>query len=109
MADLHLPRLHLPGMLAWLRYAERITLSPEGNDTAAMGRLVRGLLSRGQNVLPVSLHSSSLSIGHNPYVRSKADLHHFYDRLSAILDHLASRFGVRFARCTDLPGMLADG
>jgi len=109
LADLHLSRLHLPGVLAWLRCAERITLSPEGNDPAAMGRLVRGLLSRGQNVLPISLHSSSLSIGHNPYVRSRADLNHFYDRLSASLDRLAGHFAVRFVRCTELAGMLADG
>jgi hypothetical protein len=109
LADLNLSRLHLPGVLAWLRCAERITLSPEGNDPAAMCRLARSLLSRGQNVLAISLHSSSLSIGHNPYVRSRAELYHFYDRLSAILDQLAGRFAVRFARCTELPELLADG
>ena len=30
-------------------------------------------------------------------------------RLSAILDRLAGRFAVRFVRCTELTGMLADG
>jgi len=99
----------LPGLLAWTRCAERITLSPEGNDATAAGRLVASLLGRGQRALALSLHSSSLSVGRNPYVRSKAELHGFYDRLSAILDLLAGRFGVRFAGALALPALLTDG
>jgi hypothetical protein len=103
------PRHLLPGLLAWSRCAERITLSPEGNDVVAAGRLVASLLGRGQRVLALSLHSSSLSVGRNPYVRSRAELHAFYDQLSAILDMLATRHGVRFADPLDLPALLADG
>ena len=104
------PARHLlPGLLAWSRCAERITLSPEGNDADAAGRLVTALLGRGQRVLALSLHSSSLSVGRNPYVRSRAELHGFYDQLSAILDMLAGRHGVRFVRALDLPALLADG
>ena len=99
---------HLPGLLAWTRCAERITLSPEGNDASAAGRLVSSLLRRGQNVLALSLHSSSLSAGQNPYVRSRADLHLFYDRFSAILDLLAGRFAVRFVSAPELPGLLSS-
>lgn len=102
------PRHILPGLLAWSRCAERITLSPEGNDADAVGRLVASLLGRGQKVLALSLHSSSLSIGQNPYVRTKADLHGFYDQLSAILDMLAGRYGVQFVASPDLPARLAD-
>ncbi len=98
----------LLGPLAWSRCAERITLSPEGNDAVAAGRLVASLLGRGQNVLALSLHSSSLSVGRNPYVRSRAELHGFYDRLSAILDMLAGRYAVQFIGSLDLPGRLAD-
>jgi len=100
------PRHVLPGMLAWSRCAERITLSPEGNDAVAVGRLVASLLGRGQRVLALSLHSSSLSIGQNPYVRTKAELHGFYVQLSAILDMLVARHGVRFAASLDLPAQL---
>lgn len=85
--------------LTRLHCAERITLSPEGNDFPAMRRLADGLAARGQNVLTLSFHSSSLEIGGSPYVQSRADLHAFYDRLSAILDYLASGLGVTF---TDL-------
>ena len=102
------PRHILPGLLAWSRCAERITLSPEGNDAVAVGRLVQALLGRGQKVLALSLHSSSLSIGQNPYVRSRADLHGFYDRLSAILDMLAGRHAMQFVASLDLPARL-DG
>jgi hypothetical protein len=104
------PRRHiLPGLLAWSRCAERITLSPEGNDANAVGRLVASLLGRGQKVLALSLHSSSLSMGRNPYVRSRADLHGFYDRLSAIMDMLAGRYGVEFLPVLDVPARLHDG
>jgi hypothetical protein len=102
------PRHILPGLFAWSRCAERITLSPEGNDAVAAGRLAQALLGRGQKVLALSLHSSSLSVGRNPYVRSKADLHGFYDQLSAILDMLAGRHRMRFAAALELPALLAD-
>jgi hypothetical protein len=105
----HLLAQVLPGLLAWSRCAERVTLSPEGNDSGAVGRLVAALLGRGQRVLALSLHSSSLSVGRNPYVQSRADLHRFYDQLSAALDLLAGRYNVGFVDVQALPGLLADG
>ncbi len=93
-------RLPLGALLTRSHCAERITLSPEGNDVAAMRRLAAGLQAHGQTLLALSFHSSSLTIGGNPYVRSKADLHTFYDRLSGILDYLTTRTGCRFI---DLP------
>jgi hypothetical protein len=101
-------RQNLRGLLAWTRCAERITLSPEGNDVTAAARLVHSLLGRGRNVLALSMHSSSLSVGRNPYVRSKADLHRFYDQISAIMTLLADRFAVRFVPALALPALLAD-
>ncbi|MGH7042072.1 MAG: polysaccharide deacetylase family protein [Acetobacteraceae bacterium] len=112
------PRLYRPlagpnpsalrAVLSWLRLAERITLSPEGNDTAAMRRLIRGQEAAGQRVLTVSFHSSSLAVGHNPYVQSQKELHMFYDRLSAVLDGLARRPETRFAGVPELVGLLAE-
>ena len=92
-------RLPMRALLTRSHCAERITLSPEGNDVSAMRRLASGLQARGQFLLALSFHSSSLAIGGNPYVRSRADLHTFYDRLSGILHHLSTRTGCRF---TDL-------
>ncbi len=88
-------RTWLGALLTRAHCAERITLSPEGNDLGAMRRLVRGLLARGQPLLALSFHSSSMTVGGSPYVQSRAELHEFYDRLSGILDDLAGR-GCRF-------------
>ncbi|MCO6415400.1 polysaccharide deacetylase family protein [Siccirubricoccus sp. KC 17139] len=98
--------LRIASVVAQTRFAERITLSPEGNDLGAMMRLVKGLRRRGVPVLVLSFHSSSLMVGRSPYVRSRAELHHFYDRLSAILAHLAAEPGLRFARIADIPALL---
>ncbi len=96
----------LAGALTRSRFAERITLSPEGNDVRAMLRLLRHLRARGQSVFVLSFHSSSLAVGRNPYVRTRADLHGFYDRLSEVLDAM-DRQGFAFARLSDLPNHLA--
>jgi len=100
-------RLRVPSLLTRSRCAERITLSPEGNDASAMRRLVRHLRRRGEMVFPLSFHSSSLAPGRNPYVQSRADLHYFYDRLSAQLDHFAGALGGRFAALPEIPALLA--
>ncbi len=94
-------------LLTRTRCAERITLSPEGNDITAMQRLVRSLAARGQSVLPLSFHSSSLHPGRNPYVRSRAELHHFYDRLSALLAFLADAMQAEFVALDAVPGRFA--
>ena len=95
-------------MLSRSRCAERITLSPEGNDFPAMRRLVNGLCARGQTILALSFHSSSLEVGGNPYVMARADLHAFYDRLSAVLDYLANGLGFAFSDILRVPDHLSD-
>lgn len=98
--------LHVASVLTRSRCAERITLSPEGNDVAAMRRLLTGLLARGQDIFALSFHSSSLQAGRNPYVGSKAEMHGFYDRLSEVLDFMASSLAVRFASIEQIPALL---
>lgn len=101
-----LQSLRLAGLLTQTRVAERITLSPEGNDLHAMMRLVRRLRQAGERILVLSFHSSSLAVGRSPYVRSQADLHYFYDRLSGILDFIASQAPVRFVSLAEIPSLL---
>lgn len=98
-------RQPLRGLLAATRAAERITLSPEGNDVAAASRLVRALRARGEAVLSLSFHTSSLTPGHNPYVRTAAELTAFLDRLAAMLDVVAGE-GLRFVSLDEVPGLL---
>ena len=98
--------LHILALATRLRAVERITLSPEGNDLPAMKRLVRSLHAAGSRVFVVSLHSSSLTVGRNPYVRSEYDLRHLYDRLSGILDFMLREFSMRFSSLSRLPSLL---
>ena len=101
-----LKQLHLRSVLSRLRYAERVTLSPEGNDVAEMARLLRHLVDDGQRIVSLSFHSSSLAVGSNPYVQTKAELHLFYDRLSAILDAMAGQLNFTFHALADIPRLL---
>ncbi|MEJ0016022.1 MAG: hypothetical protein WDN25_05555 [Acetobacteraceae bacterium] len=101
-----LSRWHVPGILSRLRCVERVTLSPEGNDEAAMLRFLRSRLAAGQRIFSLSFHSSSLALGRNPYVQTRADLHGFYDRLSGILDAMASRLGFGFVSLGEMPALL---
>ncbi len=103
-----LTRFRVPSIVTRLRFAERITLSPEGNDPRAMLRLVRHLHAQGQTIFVLSFHSSSLAVGRNPYVRTKADLHGFYDRLSSVLDTMSSKMHFKFASLAELPGYLQE-
>lgn len=98
-----LARLRVTAAMTRLGFAERITLSPEGNDVAAMLRLVSALRARGQTIFVLSFHSSSLAVGRNPYVRTRADLHQFYDRLSGVLTAMSDTLGFGFARLSELP------
>jgi len=98
---------HAQALLSRLRCAERLTLSPEGNDAGDMLRFLRHRLRLGQTVFSLSFHSSSLAPGRNPYVRSRADLHHFYDTFSEVLDAMASGLGFGFAALADIPALLS--
>ena len=94
--------------LARMHCVERITLSPEGNDVAAMRRLVETLVARGHRVLTLSFHSSSLDVGRNPYVHTKAELHDFLDRLSEILHYLVDARGFQAIAMDSIPRLLEE-
>jgi phosphatidylinositol alpha-1,6-mannosyltransferase len=88
--------LHAGGLLARAGLVERITLSPEGSDLAAMCRLTRALLAGGTRVLTLSYHSPSLEPGHTPYVRNERDLAVFLDRISGFLSFFRDEIGGEF-------------
>ncbi len=85
--------LHAGGVLARLGVLERVTLSPEGADAAAMIRLLRARHAAGQRAFALTYHSPSLEPGHTPYVRTTADLARFCDTLHAVLDFFFGPFG----------------
>ena len=101
--------LRAPGLLARARLLERITLSPEGSDLAAMQRLTRALLRRGERVFTLSYHSPSLEPGNTPYVRDRRDLAIFLDRLSGYLSFFRDEIGGVFLTVKQLHAQLQSG
>ncbi len=97
----------LLSLLTRTRCAERVTLSPEGNDPGAMKRLVRHMLKTNHSILTASFHSSSFTVGGNPYVETRANLHGFYDRLSEILDYMIYDAGFVPRNILQIPALLA--
>ena len=96
----------LGALLARTHCAERITLSPEGNDVAAMQRLLSGLLARGQGVFALSFHSSSAAPGRNPYVRDADGLRAFIERLDATLEQMRQLLPGGFISLDRVPFLL---
>ncbi|MBM3777402.1 MAG: WalW protein [Acidimicrobiia bacterium] len=86
-------RFHVPGLLARLRIADRLVLSPEGFSLAEMKRLATHLVRRGTRILTLTLHSTSIEPGHTPYVRSHADQQAFLARLEAFLRYFFRTLG----------------
>lgn len=101
--------LRAPGLLARAGLLERITLSPEGSDLAAMLRLTRELLRRGERIFTLSYHSPSLEPGNTPYVRDRRDLAVFLDRLSGYLSFFRDEIGGLFLTVKELHARLAEG
>lgn len=101
-------RLRADGLLSWVRCAERVTLSPEGNNGRALRRLASQLYAARTGIFVVSFHSSSLMVGANPYVSSRADVHEFYDRLSSLFSYLVDSLGVSFEKLADVPNFFAE-
>lgn len=101
--------LHAGGLLARAGLLERITLSPEGSDLAAMRRLTRALLAGGTRILTLSYHSPSLEPGHTPYVRNERDLAIFLDRISGFLSFFRDEIGGEFLTIAEIRARLLGG
>jgi uncharacterized protein Usg len=101
--------LHAGGLLARAGLLERITLSPEGSDLAAMCRLTRALLADGTRILTLSYHSPSLEPGHTPYVRNERDLAVFLDRISGFLSFFRDEIGGEFLTVAEMRTRLLGG
>ncbi len=97
------------GLLARAGLLERITLSPEGSDLAAMLRLTRTLLKRGERIFTLSYHSPSLEPGNTPYVSTYRDLAVFLDRISGFLSFFRDELGGMFLTVKELHDQLRVG
>jgi phosphatidyl-myo-inositol dimannoside synthase len=101
--------LRAAGLLARAGLLERITLSPEGSDLAAMLRLTRTLRRRGERIFTLSYHSPSLEPGNTPYVRTHRDLAVFLDRISGFLSFFRDELDGVFLTVKQLDDQLRAG
>ncbi len=103
-----LSALRLPGVLARLRAAERLRLSPEGHGLADMQRLTRALLARGERVFTLSFHSPSLAPGYTSYVRTPAQRDEFVARLRAYIEWFQAELDGRATTPLELHAQLTE-
>ena len=76
---------------------ERIRLSPEGFRLRDLERLTRQMLDRGERVFSLSLHSTSVLAGANPYVATERDVELILERLDRFLGWFGREMGGEFA------------
>jgi hypothetical protein len=73
--------LRVPSILAHLRLADTITLTPEGVTADEQIRLIRAMLKRGCRRFVLHYHSPSLSPGNTPYARDRTGAETLVQRL----------------------------
>jgi hypothetical protein len=76
--------LRLPSILARLRLADTITLTPEGVTAEEQARLIRAMLKRGCRRFVLHYHSPSLSPGNTPYARDRTGAETLVQRLQQV-------------------------
>jgi hypothetical protein len=86
-------RLGLTSVLRHLKLINRVTLTPEGVPLDEAIALTRFLVAGGHRVFTLWYHSTSLTPGSAPYVRSRADLQHFLGWIEAYLEFFVGELG----------------
>ncbi len=89
-------RCHMAGVMARLGLFDRIRLTPEDMNFADLQRLTRTMLHSGKRLFSLTYHSPSLTPGHTPYVRDRAEL----DCFLTLIEKYCEFF---FARCGGKP------
>lgn len=95
-------RLHVPGMLSRTGLLTRSRLTPEGVPADEQCRLLDALVARGCTTFTMVYHSPSLSPGHTPYVRTRADLAAFLETIETVLTHFRDALGGRFTTLSQI-------
>lgn len=95
-------RYKLASILRRLKMIDRISLTPEGIPLDEAKKLTQFLLAANHRVFTVTYHSTSLTPGSTPYVRSAADLHRFLGWLDAYLEFFVGELGGVPAVPTDI-------
>ena len=85
--------LRLPSVLARLRIADTITLTPEGVTEEEQIRLIRAMLKRGSRQFVLHYHSPSLSPGNTPYARDETGAETLIHRLEHVCQFFFNEIG----------------
>lgn len=93
LASLFNKRLRVPGILARLRLADRIKLSPEGYSITEMMALTHHLIRKGVTVFTLSLHSSSVMVGGSPYADTADDVALIFERCAQYCHFFMNQLG----------------
>lgn len=105
----HAQRLRLGGVFARSGLLERVRLSPEGADLAALKRLTHHLHGRGERLFTLYFHSPSLMPGCTEYVRTERELEAFLGTLQSywrwFRDELGGEFHTHAALAEELRGL----
>jgi hypothetical protein len=98
--------MRAPGLCARLGVLERIRLTPEGADYAALRRLTESMLAQGHRIFSLTYHSPSLAPGNTPYVADRADLETFLRTIAQYLEYFINDVGGRPTTLTALYRLL---
>lgn len=92
---------HPIGFMWHTRLLRKLYLSPELNDAENLNLLVDSALSRGQNVIHMYLHSSSLIDGATGLFDEQNSLSAICQRIKATVEHLQRKAPVQFCTITE--------
>jgi len=92
----------VPAILSRSNIVKRITLTPEGVSAHDQKVLLRTLYDAGERFFSLAYHSSSLGVGHTPYVQSKGDLANFLGNLREVLTFFKQDLGGNFVTATEV-------
>jgi hypothetical protein len=101
-------RLHLVGLLWHARLLRRVHVSPELCSVRDMLACAEAAIARRVPVVNMYFHSSSLSPGGNPYVRSTRELEAFYAAIATFWERLRARYRVRACTLSEARSLVAS-
>ena len=90
-----LRRLRSVGILDRLGIVRRIKYSPEQADLRRMKQLADAFLAQNAPAVVMMFHSTSLTPGLSPYVKTEQDLDRFHQNLEATFEHCLNRRGMK--------------
>jgi hypothetical protein len=99
--------LKIPALFSRANIVRRVTLTPEGVSAAHQKKLLKRLYDNGDRYFSLAYHSSSLGIGHTPYVQSRQELHALLANLQEVLVFFQQELGGKFMSLSSVYNMVS--